>query len=101
MQNLFIRKIREGKEQKLREWSKELSERKMEVIKSLEVENVNLEVAHIVEIGEKKYFIAYMYSNEKILPADMDMNINREHVQILKECLEMPQLGEMLYFFNR
>ena len=98
MQQLYIRKIREGKVEALREWSKQLSTTRLdEARSSLAVENVSREFAYVAHINGEYFFIAYMESIGEIAPADMTMPVNQEHVKVLKECLEIPQKGELLY----
>ena len=87
--------------EKLSEWGNELSgKRKAEVLDSLRSENVQREFAYVAKIEGKEYFVAFMESNKEILPADMSMPINEQHVAVLKDCLERPQLGELLYDFE-
>ena len=101
VKKMYIREIKNGKNEKLRKWGKELyDDRKLEVLESLRSENVEREFAYVARIAGKDYFIAFMESKKEILPADMNMPINKQHVEILKECLEKPELGELLYDFE-
>ena len=92
MHKIFVRKIKKGGKEKLEAWGKELmGERKEEALESLRQENVQQERTWIVEIQGEKYFIAYMESQDKnILEMNKDMQINKDHVNVLKECLEWP-----------
>ena len=54
----------------------------------------------IFTIDGENYFVGFMESNGNITPADLEMQINKDHIQILKECLEPPVLGEEMYDFK-
>jgi len=98
MQKLYIRKIRDNKLDKLKQWASIISfDRKAEAIASILAENVEREFAFIAQIEGSHYFIGYMESSGNIIPADMNLPINKDHVAVLKECLEMPVIGEKIY----
>ena len=100
MKRYYIRKIKEGKVRRLKEWGKVLStERLDEVLESLNQENVSREIAYIVKLPDAYYFVGYMESGFKkeIKAADKELKINIDHTEILKECLEPPVIGEEMY----
>ena len=100
MKKIILRKIKEGKVKKIRDWCNALMcERYDEAVASLKYENVQREFAYIVELHGEYYLVLYMESIEKdvIREADSSMRINNEHIQVLYDCLEFGNEGECLY----
>lgn len=98
MKKYYIRKIRDGKLEKLKEWGRVISgERLGEVIDSLKQENVSREMAYIVKLTDGYYFVGHMESSRDIKKANVNLKINIDHSEILRDCLEPPVLGEEMY----
>ena len=83
----------------MRQWGKELmSTRHAEAVASLIPEGVSREVVAAFELEGKKYLAWYMDAPGEVRPADMNMQVNKDHQQIKKACGFKNRVeGEVLY----
>jgi len=94
-----ILKVKEGKLETLKEWFKVLGgDRKEEVIRTFEHENVAREVFVLFKGREgQDYVIGVNVITGEHRKGDPEVKINQEHTKILKECLEpISENGEVL-----
>ena len=90
-----VYKVKEGKLDKLRDWTNKLSGvYRKEVLESLREEMVEREFIAIFEMNDNYYVFGFM--DGECLPAT-DTDLNRSHKDIMKECLEPVSGAEVLY----
>lgn len=97
---LFVYKVKEGKEQKLQEWSEYLNSHKDEVLETLNEEGIVFESLHMVTLNGERYAVGTVHSREGVKPTNMEREINQKHREVSKECLEPVATGENSYFFE-
>ena len=90
-------KVKEGKINKWKSWSKELMERKEEATETLVEEREIFEGSFDFQVGEDFFVVMFGYSEEEILPAT-EKEINMTHKKVKKECLEFISKTNNNYF---
>lgn len=77
-------KIKEGKREDWRNWCTELMRRKNEALKTLKQENSSREIC--ILHGDYVFGISEYFAEPQ--PTDMSIELNIEHRQRLRDCLE-------------
>jgi hypothetical protein len=86
---LVLKRIKPGKAETFRAWLDILqNKRRQEAIDTLAAEQVLQETWFMAEIEGQWYAMAYLLSDGEPLPGDLAIAINKEHKDILTECLE-------------
>lgn len=93
-------KVKNGKLDALKAWASELKRRGPEVLDTLRYENVATETFYLFQIGDDWYAMGMQEVSGKHKKANMSVELNKRHFEVLKECLEEYN-GEMLYEFKK
>lgn len=98
-------KIKKGFISEINKWSRELNNRKLEVMETLEKEGVFVECAFIDSIGDDHYLIYFMkcIDIKKVFEQleKSKLNIDVFHKETLSKCLEKPfHLKKIIDFEN-
>ena len=103
MIKIALGKIKEGKEEKLRAWARELQgHRKAEALETLKHENIYEETMRIIDLEGQKYCLMFADSRDKeLLPSDPSIPLNREHRAVIKDCIEKWIEGEEISRLKR
>jgi hypothetical protein len=98
----YVYRIKEGKLDTWREWSKEVMARSMEAVATIREEQIAYEVFIEVEIGGVYFVhgITIPFYGSEPGPIKKDRPINAEHLQKMHECLEPLGVGVMLYWLE-
>lgn len=80
-------------------WGEELLEHKNEVLRSLRHEGVEAESAHVFSNDGKDYLVFVSDSKNKPLPADLNLEINVRHQELLRRLSEEKFKTEQAYYF--
>ncbi len=92
-------KVRPGKLEKLKSWSQELKRREDEVRATFVQEKVKFEGFYLFE-EKGVWFAAGLQKTEKdFTPADLSVPLNKQHLDILKECLESIKFERLYEFY--
>lgn len=90
---LVLKHIKTGKAETFRAWLDVLqNQRRQEAVDTLAAEHVLQETWFMLEIDGQAYAAAYILSKGEALPGDPSIAINKEHQDMLKECLEGPAI---------
>lgn len=92
-------KVKEGKLDTLKEWSLDLQKRLPEALETMRQENVRREVFRLFKHQNNWFAVGLQELSGEHKKADMSVELNRKHAEVLKECLE-GLVGEVLYDFN-
>ena len=91
MLRVAIRRIKPGKEQKLRNWLAELNLRASEVRATFKDETVRAEQAYIISSADGPLLIYIMEAQDFCVAQKAFLNsqhqIDHEHRQVIEECL--------------
>lgn len=91
-----IYRLKPNKKEKLLGWGKQIMGiYKQEALEAIAEENCSHEFGFIFSIGGIDYAALHM-EGKNILPAT-DRKLNREHKEILKDCIECPIELELIY----
>ena len=93
-------KVKKGKRDMFIAWTEELQRRNSEVITTLKYENVAMETMYIFSVSNEWFVIGMQVLVGKHRKADMTVELNKRHFEVLTECL-VPYNGAVLYEFTR
>lgn len=80
----------------VKQWARELmGTRHEEAVESIKRENVSEEQVFSLELNGKKYLAFYMVG--EMLPADMSMEVNQKHKEVMNLVSVQNIEGELLY----
>lgn len=89
MKKLVLRKIKPGKRAELERWFAELEgPRRSEASGTLRAEGVTREWGACVLLDGEDYLVGFMEGPAEFLPADLAVDVNRRHQEVLRECLD-------------
>lgn len=100
MLTLNIFEIKDADE--LRNWGEKLQkERHEEALMSMKQEGVRMEAAFLFQINRRDYVIGLIISNGEKKPVDLNMEINKQHLDVLDRCLVKKLPAEVLYCLDQ
>lgn len=92
-----IFKLKKDKVEKFKEWTHLLNTTlRDEAMLSLKEENCSRELIQFFEI-QGEFYIATHIEGEDIVPSNKEREINKRHIEIMKECIEEKIATETLY----
>jgi hypothetical protein len=97
---IYVRKVQNGKLDQLQKWADELRTHEREVLTSLNEENIECEALSSFRIGDEEYVVAVEYSRGQTSPSNKESEINKKHIQVLRETLTPPIALQSLYKFT-
>lgn len=101
MKKYTLLKVKKGKLQQWKDWCGLLmTERRKEAEESLSKENVLSEECLYFTYNDEDFVLGVVGYDTELLPADMDLEVNREHKKQKQECLEYVTTLESLYEFD-
>lgn len=93
----FLLKVKEGKLKQWKDWCNFLMSEMDTVKKTLVQENAIGEYGILFKVGDDYYVYGGTDYRDEPIKADMSIELNRKHKEVVTECLEFVATGQELF----